>query len=185
MISWRTSSVPKEDIVFPRLLYCDSRCSQSCHRRSQVLPGLLSALPVTLKAGRNALPWSDILLKLTHLSLHSTSCQTLLEASSDCNTFCGCILISLNPWFVPIASGIFPCSRSVTYASAKRSARNGWPWTRGLSANKHNCSGRFCVSSTSSFIVFNLSSLLSERSPGLLVKASAFLFHFPGLWTIV
>jgi len=65
MISRRTSSVPKED-VFPGLLYCDSRCSQTsrrpsearrrhsqncpqssqncprrsqtCHRRSQVLP---------------------------------------------------------------------------------------------------------------------------------------------------
>jgi len=34
MISRRTSSVPKED-VFPRLLYCDSRCSQSCRRRSE------------------------------------------------------------------------------------------------------------------------------------------------------
>jgi len=34
MISRRTSSVPNEDI-FPRLLYCDSRCSQTCRRRSQ------------------------------------------------------------------------------------------------------------------------------------------------------
>src|SRR5258705_6270142 len=97
MISSRTSSIPKEDVVFPRLLYCDSRCSktyrrrsQVCPRRSQVLPGLSSALPglspalpVTLKAGRNALLGSDTLLKLTHLSLHSTSSQTLLEASSD------------------------------------------------------------------------------------------------------
>ena len=41
------------------------------------------ALPVTLKAGRNALLWSDTLLKLTHLSLHSTSSQTLLQASID------------------------------------------------------------------------------------------------------
>ena len=106
MISRRTCSVPKEDVVFPRLLYCDSRCSQTCsrcsqvcHRRSQVLPGLSSALPglslalpVTLKAGRNALLRSDTLLKLTHLSLHSTSSQTLLKASSDKNTFCWWIL---------------------------------------------------------------------------------------------
>jgi len=35
MISRRTSSVPKEYDVFPRLLYCDSRCSPTCHRRSQ------------------------------------------------------------------------------------------------------------------------------------------------------
>ena len=38
---------------------------------------------VTQKAGRNVLLGSATLLKLTHLSLHSTSCQTLLEASSD------------------------------------------------------------------------------------------------------
>jgi len=58
MISMRTSSVSKENVVFPRLLYCDSRrsptcrrCpqtgrrhSQPCHRRSQVLPGLSSVL---------------------------------------------------------------------------------------------------------------------------------------------
>jgi len=61
----------------------DSRCCQTCRRRSQVLPGLSSALPVTLKVGRNALLGSDTLLKLTHLSLHSTSSQTLLEACSD------------------------------------------------------------------------------------------------------
>jgi hypothetical protein len=46
MISRRTSSVPKENVVAPRLLYSNSRCSktsqqhsQSCHRRFQVLPG--------------------------------------------------------------------------------------------------------------------------------------------------
>jgi hypothetical protein len=49
-----------------------------------------SGIPVTLKAVRNALLWSHTLLKLTHLSLHSTFSQTLLEASSDCNTFCWC-----------------------------------------------------------------------------------------------
>jgi hypothetical protein len=37
-------------------------------------------LPVTLKAGSNALLGSDTLLKLTHLILHSTSSQTLLDA---------------------------------------------------------------------------------------------------------
>jgi len=36
MISRRTSSVSKEDVVFLRLLYCDSRCSQTCRRCSQV-----------------------------------------------------------------------------------------------------------------------------------------------------
>ena len=42
-----------------------------------------SEIPVTLKAGRNALLGSDTLLKLMYLSLHSTSSQTLLEAASD------------------------------------------------------------------------------------------------------
>jgi len=41
MSSRRTSSVPKEDVVFPRILYCDSRCSQT-------LPGLSPALPGAL-----------------------------------------------------------------------------------------------------------------------------------------
>jgi hypothetical protein len=36
MISRRTSSVLKEDVVFPRLLYCDPRCSQTCCRRTKV-----------------------------------------------------------------------------------------------------------------------------------------------------
>ena len=33
MISRRTCSIPKD--VFPSLLYCDSRCSQTCRRRSE------------------------------------------------------------------------------------------------------------------------------------------------------
>jgi len=40
MSSRYTSSVPKQDI-FPRMLYCDSRCSQT-------LPGLSPALPGAL-----------------------------------------------------------------------------------------------------------------------------------------
>jgi hypothetical protein len=40
MSSRRNSTVPKED-VFPRMLYCDSRCSQT-------LPGLSPALPGAL-----------------------------------------------------------------------------------------------------------------------------------------
>jgi hypothetical protein len=52
------------------------------------LPGLWLALPVSLVAGRNALQGSENLLNLTHPSLHSTSSQALLEASSDYNAFC-------------------------------------------------------------------------------------------------
>jgi len=121
MISRRTSSVSEENVVFPRLLYCDSRCSKMLPGFSSVLPDLLpvlpgapkfspalrgvpnrltitpmellyqsSEIPGSLKAGRNALLGSDTLLKLTHLSLHSTCTQTLLEYSSDYNTFCWC-----------------------------------------------------------------------------------------------
>jgi len=41
MSSTRTSSVPKEDVVFPRMHYCDSRCSQTL---PGVSPALLGAL---------------------------------------------------------------------------------------------------------------------------------------------
>jgi len=116
MISRCTSSVPKEVAISPRLLYCDSTCSQTCRRRSldchwrsQVVPkfslalrGVLiiititpmvllyksSEIPVTLKACRNALLGSDTRLKLMNLSLHSTSSLTLLQSSSDWNIFC-------------------------------------------------------------------------------------------------
>jgi len=80
------------------------QCSETCCQLSQVhpkffpahrgVPKLITITPmvllyqsseisVTLKAGRNALLQSDTLLKLTHLSLHCTSSQTLLEASRD------------------------------------------------------------------------------------------------------
>ena len=48
-----------------------------------VLPYQSSDIPVTKKAGRNALLGSDSLLKLTLLTLHSTSSHTFLEAPSD------------------------------------------------------------------------------------------------------
>jgi len=41
MSSRRTSSVPKEDVVFPRMLYCDSRCSLTLSGLSPALPGAL------------------------------------------------------------------------------------------------------------------------------------------------
>jgi len=48
-----------------------------------VLLDQASEISVTPKAGRNALLCSITLMKLTHLSLHSTSSQTLLEAPRD------------------------------------------------------------------------------------------------------
>jgi len=41
MSSRCTSSIPKEDVVFPRMLYCDSRCSQTFPGLSPALPGAL------------------------------------------------------------------------------------------------------------------------------------------------
>jgi len=45
MISRCTSNIPKEDVVFPRLHYSNSRCSQACCSHSQVQPGMSLALP--------------------------------------------------------------------------------------------------------------------------------------------
>jgi len=81
----------------PRLVVSAPRCFQVHPKFSPALRGVLklititpmvllnqsSEIPVTPKAGRNALPWSDTPLKLMHPSLHSTSSQALLEASSD------------------------------------------------------------------------------------------------------
>jgi hypothetical protein len=61
-----------------------------------VLRYLSSEISVTLMAGWNALPGSDTLLKLTLLSLHSTSSQTVLEAPSNQNTFSWCVSILTN-----------------------------------------------------------------------------------------
>jgi hypothetical protein len=41
MSSRRTSSVTKEDVVFPRMLYCDSRYSQTLTGLSPALPDAL------------------------------------------------------------------------------------------------------------------------------------------------
>jgi hypothetical protein len=65
MISWCTSSIPKEDGVFPRLLNCDSRGSQTYHQRSQAFPGVSSALPGALWHTESSLWRSEVLPNLT------------------------------------------------------------------------------------------------------------------------
>ena len=45
MTSWRNSCIPEGDVVFSILHYRDSRCSQSCCRYFQLLPGMLLLLP--------------------------------------------------------------------------------------------------------------------------------------------
>ena len=74
----------------PRLVAGALRCFHTYHTYSQGLLYQSSEIPVTPKTGWNALLGSDTLLNLTHLSFHSTSSQTLLEAPSDLNTFCWC-----------------------------------------------------------------------------------------------
>ena len=66
MISRRTSHVPKEHFVFPRLLYCDSRCFQTCRWHSQVycrcslvLPGAPKVLSGTPRCSQTYYNNSD------------------------------------------------------------------------------------------------------------------------------
>jgi len=114
IISRCTSSIPEDD-VFPRLLYCDSMCSLACSQHSQawgrrsqafqwssrVLPGLWLALPDLLPVLLGALrcTWrplhkSSNLWDMTTLGFWSDNSQTLPEAPSDQNSFCGCHLIT-------------------------------------------------------------------------------------------
>ena len=72
----------------PETYHNHSHGTCSSHLRSLILMYKASEIPVTPKAGRNALLWSDTLLKLTLLSLHFTSSQTFLEASRVWNTLC-------------------------------------------------------------------------------------------------
>jgi len=95
---------PRLVVGAPRLLVGAATWYQVHPKFSPALRGILklititpkvlldqsSEIPVTLKASRNALLGSETCLKLTHLGLHSTSSQTLLEASGDYNTFCCC-----------------------------------------------------------------------------------------------
>jgi len=60
MISSHTCNIPK-DVVFPRLLFSDSRCFQAGHWRSHVLLGLSSAIPDL------SLVLPDLSLALPHL----------------------------------------------------------------------------------------------------------------------
>jgi len=100
MISRHTSSVPKQDVVFPRLLYWNWRCSQSGHRcaqacgwhsqhscrRFEVLqalsllpPGLSTALPAAPRCTWRLRPWSSQLLDLITLRFWSDNFQIISE----------------------------------------------------------------------------------------------------------
>jgi len=74
------------------------------------------------------------------------------------------MVISCNPVFVQIASNILPGSGSISYAYVISLEIEGRPWAGGLSANKRNCSCRFCGFRTTHSIFLNLS---SPRQVGL------------------
>jgi len=94
MISRRTSCVPNEDVVSPRLIYsvlkcsqASRRCSQTCHFCSQVLPGMSSALtflslahPGALRCTWRPLCQSSQLWDLTTQRFWSDNSPTLPEA---------------------------------------------------------------------------------------------------------
>jgi len=96
------ASAPRPVAGAPQLVAGTTRCSQVHPQCSPVPRGVpkprtitpmvllyqSSEISVTLKADRNALLGSETLLKLTHVSLHSTSSLTPLEASSNNNTLC-------------------------------------------------------------------------------------------------
>jgi len=80
--------VRRHSQVYPKFSPALRRAPKLIKITPIVLLYLSSDIPVTLKACRNTLLGSDTLLKLTLLSLHSTSSQTLLESSRDWHTFC-------------------------------------------------------------------------------------------------
>jgi hypothetical protein len=89
--------IPRLVVGAPRLVAGAPKSSQVHCKCSPALQGVFILITITLlvllyqsseiavtpKAHRNAHLGSDILQILTHLSLHSTSSQILLEASSD------------------------------------------------------------------------------------------------------
>jgi hypothetical protein len=102
---WRLQvfvNYPRDVIRASRLIAGAPKCSQQLLKFSsslQDVPILItmtsmvllyhsSAIPVTPMVNKNALLGSVTLLKLVHLWLHSTSSQSLLESSSDLDTFC-------------------------------------------------------------------------------------------------
>jgi hypothetical protein len=70
MIIRHTSTVPKEDDVVPRLLYCDSRCSQTCCLHSQVFPGAPTVLSSTPRCSQTS-----------HNHSHDTSAPAIRDPS--------------------------------------------------------------------------------------------------------
>lgn len=93
-------------------------------------------------------------------------------------------VIPLRLLFVGMASSIFLGSRSISQASSKRLDERGLPCMGGMSDNKRYCCGRFCGFRNTCSIFFNLASPPLGRSPGLLVKGSAFPFHWRRQYTI-
>jgi hypothetical protein len=105
------------------------RHSQTYYNRCMVLLYLSSEIPIILKSRQNALLGSDTPLSMTSLSLHATSIQRFLEASSDKNSFCwsnSCQGHAIHIWEDTIWSSnclitrIGSCSNSVCLISLRR-----------------------------------------------------------------
>jgi len=82
MISRHTSNVPKED-VFPTLLYCDSMCSQTCHRPSQACRRCSQVLPGAPKV-HSAAPRCS---QTYHNHFHGTPVPVIRDPSHFCTGY--------------------------------------------------------------------------------------------------
>jgi len=127
-----------------------------------------------------AVSWYSCIMRRRNSSLSSTY-KLPLYCSRPFPSLHSTTVISCSPLFIRITSSIFPTTGSVWYVFVRRSETEGQPCAGGLSANKRNCSGRFCGFRTTCSILVSLSSPPSGRSPGLLVKASTLQIYFPGL----
>jgi len=94
------------------------------------------------------------------------------------------MVISFRKFLVRIASCILPGNGSLTYATVIWSEIEWRPWAGGLSAYTHHCAGRFRSFRTTCSRCLNHASPPSGRSPGLLIKASAFPLYFASLYII-
>lgn len=94
---WHPYSIPKEDVVYPRLLYSDAECFQTCCRRfwaccwhCQALTDLSSALADASSYTYRPLHWSSELRDLTTMVLWSENSAILPETPREIIKFCSC-----------------------------------------------------------------------------------------------
>jgi len=93
----------------PNVVSSTPRCSQTYHNHSHGTPVQVIIDPSYSKGRLECPPGVWYSPQLMLLSWHSTSSQTLLEASRDYNTFCWYMLTSMSIWPRWVQPG---CSRS-------------------------------------------------------------------------